>query len=521
MRLAFCYLLFAIGLCANGQAKQRKLGPALNNPSFNYWAPYVSLDGNTLVFLCDYTEDNQPTPFIAVRQGVDWKEPLLIPKKIIALSFTKGLTLNPDGKTLYIASTRGGTLGGFDILTSQFNGTTFSDPQSIGAPINSSSNESSPTFSPEGTTLFFMRCNKMTVSGADECKIMMSKKKYGVWEKPTELPASINAGNSQMPRMLGDGQTLLFSSNKHQPGKGGMDLYITRLIDGQWGTPINLEFANTAADEIYASASSLGMNLLKDAKGPKKSELVDFLFPPEVKPKAVARITGVVEGLSDLTKANVSLVNLESKKPIFNMNPDAKGNFVCYIPEGNLYGLFVDPPTENFRYFMKLYDLTAGKKTPNMDRVKATLKPMAPGDEFELTGVSFNNYSSELHPTSIIELQKVARMMSGNQALNINLDVALYGLIKDSVQTPDLTEAQPDTVVYEMEVEIDSVTTETRDSIVVEYTYDNNRTQKQSEAVANYLVKLGVKPNRISVTNKAVAEPVAEKRRTVVYLKAN
>ena len=154
-------LLLLMGTVAPAQPKPRKLNPALNNPSFNYWAPYVCLDGNTILFTSDYTEDNLPAIFIAVKQGVDWKEPVPLTKKITALSFTKAFTLSVDGKMLYITSSRGGTIGGFDILTSQISGGAFGEPTFLGAPINSPTNEGAPTFSPDGATIFFMRCAKM------------------------------------------------------------------------------------------------------------------------------------------------------------------------------------------------------------------------------------------------------------------------------------------------------------------------------------------------------------------------
>jgi hypothetical protein len=521
MRAILIGCCLAICTVGSSQVKQRKLGPALNSSSFNYWAPYVSIDGNTLLFNHDYTDDNTPALFVAIRQGVDWNEPVLIPKKITALSFSKGSTLSPDGKSMYITSSRGGTLGGFDILVSQITGTAFSDPQSIGAPINSTTNEGSPTFSPDGTIMYFMRCNKMNFAGADECKIMTSRMRNGQWEMPAELPSTINAGNSQMPRMLADGQTLLFSSNKHTPSKGGMDLYMTRLNDNQWSAPVNLDFVNTSADEIYASASSLGLYLLKDMKGERKSELVEYLFPNEVKPKAVVRVLGVIEGLSDPAKGNINLVNLETKKTLYNLRPDSKGNFVCYIPEGYLYGLYVDPPTENFRFFAKRYDLRKGNKIPNSDRIMASLKPLGPGDEMEMTGVLFKSFSSEIDPLSVVDFQKTARMLRGNPSLNFSVDVTLFGLMKDAVQREDLTEVVSDTVVYEKEFQVDSVTTETRDSIVVEYLYHNDRTQKQAQSIAEMLVKHGAPANKITITYKALEEPVADKRRTVVKIKAH
>lgn len=518
------------------QPKQRKLGPPLNSPSFNYQAPYVSLDGNTLLFTYDYTDDGQPGLFVSLRTGVDWKEPIAVPRKITTLSFSKASTLSPDGKMVYLTSSRGGSLGGFDIWMSAFNGTSFSDPVSIGAPINSSAHEGSPTLSPDGNLIFFMRCGKMTAASADDCKIMMSKKgSNGLWGAPTELPATINAGNSQMPRILADGQTLLFASNKHTPNQGGLDFYSTTWIDGQWTAPVNLDFANTPGDDLFASANSLGTSLLCEAAGAKRSELVEFIFPSNLKPMATTRVTGVVSGVTDASKAVVNLVDLSNGKIHALVRPDTRGNFICYVPEGKDFGLFVDPPMENMSYFMKRYDYRNGRIQPN-DRVLATLKTISPGDEIELSGVSFKPFSAELDPASGPVLQRVAKLIWGNAALKFDLDVTLNGYVKSATQQPDLTEVitkdvvlkLADTVVYEKEFQIDSVTTEMRDSIaiemrdsvVTEYTYHNDRTEKQAQAIAAFLQKQAVKPDRVNYTFRAVEEIIADKRRTIVRLRA-
>jgi hypothetical protein len=197
------YLLsiaIVLGFCfqSNSQFVKRKLGPVLNNHAFNYIAPFISLDGSIIFFLYDYTDENTLQPFIALRQGVDWKEPVAIPKKLTALSFRKGFTFSPDGSIMYVTAKVLYSQGGFDILSCNVTGTTFSEPYTIGPVINSALNDGSPTLSPDGNYMFFMRCNKMDYNSADECKIMMSKKRNGAWEEPTELPASINKGNSQI-----------------------------------------------------------------------------------------------------------------------------------------------------------------------------------------------------------------------------------------------------------------------------------------------------------------------------------
>ena len=54
---------------------------------------------------------------------------------------------------------------------------------------------------------YFMRCETMTGTQADRCKLMVARKKtQWTMDEPTELPAFINTGNSQSPRIMGDGK---------------------------------------------------------------------------------------------------------------------------------------------------------------------------------------------------------------------------------------------------------------------------------------------------------------------------
>ena len=97
---------------------------------------------------------------------------------------------------------------------------------------------------------------------SDNCKILRVKKKpNGQWDVPEELPASINTGNSQTPRIMADGETLVFASNKMAGGKGGMDLYLTRFTNNTWSNPVPLDFVNTDKDDQYVSAAGLGRYL--------------------------------------------------------------------------------------------------------------------------------------------------------------------------------------------------------------------------------------------------------------------
>jgi WD40-like Beta Propeller Repeat len=507
-----------ISVSLYGQAKLRKFPANINHTSISNFAPYISLDGNTMVYVANVAEDNELTMSYTVREGVNWKDPITMPKSVNnRLNFLKGYAISTDGKTLYISNQRSNGIGGFDLYTSQLNGSTWTEPANMLLPANSKLHDACPSLSADGMTMFYMRCEKMDYTKADNCKIMMMTKKLnGQWDTPVELPAPINTGNSQTPRIMGDGETLLFSSNKFQPNKGGMDLYLTKFTNGQWGNPIPLDFANTAGDDQYVSATSLGRYLVKDAPGPRTNELIELLFPAEIRPKGVMKIEGVISGLDDPSSAFITVFNLKDQRKVFSTKPGKDGTFFTYIKEGGVYDLSVDPEKDNYIFFSKTFDLT-GEKFSLLEKVNVSLKPAQAGDDIALDGISFKPGTAELTPSSAQELRRLTRLIQGNSGKFFSIMVTLAGYEKDSVRSnPDLTEVIVDTLKFPVTYKVDSITTGTRDSIVLKTTYHNDRTLKQAKAIGDYLTSQGIPGVRLSHSGKAQPEAILENRKTKV-----
>jgi len=515
-----------------GQAKTRKFPSPVNHPAINVSTPFISLDDNSMVFIADNGEDNMLTVNYTTKDGVNWKQPVAMSRTVnnSKLNFLKGFALSADGKTMYLTSQKAGGIGGFDILISELKGTVWSEPINPGKPINSTLHDGCPSASIDGNTLYFMRCVKMDINKAESCKIMVVKKRStGQWEEPVEMPASVNTGNSQVPRIMGDSETLIFSSNKFAGNKGGMDLYMTRLTGSQWATPVALDFANTPTDDQFVTASALSRYLIRDTKGPKKSEIVELLFPTDQKPKGLMKVEGKIAGLQIPSSAYISVFNQKDQIRVFNGRPLADGSFVVYLKEGENYDLSVEPEQDNYTFFSKQFSVV-GEKLSALEKVNVNLKKLSAGDEIELPGLSFLPYSTDVSSTSTQELRRLVRLMKGNPSYKFNVDVTLIGWQQDSVQSnPDLTEIKRDTthtmVTYTVAPtvtmdsvtnQIDSVITATRDSIFVKTTYHNDRTQKQSQSVKTYLLSQGIAAGNLSTTFKAVVEGVIENRKTKV-----
>src|SRR5690606_29474428 len=134
-------------------------------------------DGNALLFVSNTGEDGAPMVMYTSRES-DWTTPVELSKSINnRLTYVKGFALSADGKRLYFTSTKSPVVGGYDIMTSELRGTTWTEPQNLLLPINSKTNEGSPSLTPDGNTMYFMRCDKMDQRSANGCKIFKTSKK--------------------------------------------------------------------------------------------------------------------------------------------------------------------------------------------------------------------------------------------------------------------------------------------------------------------------------------------------------
>jgi hypothetical protein len=503
----FLVMITVVNMDSFSQAKMRKLPSTLNYPSYNSFAPYLSADANAIVYITDNAEDNTLMPFFSFRNTSDWSEPQPFPKSIYSrLNSVRSFALSADGKKLFYATLKAPSVGGFDLWTSEWKGSGWAEPTNIALPVNSPAHEGAPSVSSDGSTLFFMRCDKMDQEKSQGCRLFsVSKKQNGQWGDPVELPSQINTGNSQSPRIMADGQTLIFSSDKMTPNRGGMDLYETKLTNGTWSAPVPLDFVNTEKDDQYVSVSALGRYLVRDEKGARKNELVEYLIPDKLRPKGMTKIDGkVTDAGGSPIPAYISIFNLTTSSRVFSGRPYPDGSFIVYIMEGGKYELAIDPEKDNATFFAKQFDLITDK-IPQVERVTAVLKTVEIGDEIILDGLQFARESGNVdRATSTSQLGKLLRTIKGNPQMKFEIQVLMTGYQQDSIQSAlDLTEVMYDTTRTTFD-EIDTLgQVYQKDTLFVRTTYHNDRTWKQSESVVNALISQGADPGSLSFFGNA------------------
>jgi hypothetical protein len=501
------------------QAKVRRLPSIINHPSLDLYAPYISFDGNALLFIANTGQDGALTLSYTSRES-DWSAPVEMPKHVTTrLNFLKGYALSADGKKMYYTCAKSPVVGGYDIMMTELKGTVWTQPENLALPINSKTNDGAPSFTPDGSTMYFMRCDKMDQAKAEACKLFMAKKKpTGQWDEPVELPASINTGNSQTPRIMADGETLIFASNKMSGGKGGMDLYVSKLKNGSWSAPVPLDFVNTEKDDQYVSVAALGRYLIKESPGSRKnSELTEFLIPDELRPRGMMKVEGkITDDTGAPVPAYIAIIDLNTNKRVYAGRPAADGTYFVYLLEGTRYEISIDPEQSNVTYFSKQFDLTTDK-IPQKEKVNAVLKKPAASDELPLDLVRFKPNSSSVDPSSETELKRLARVAKANPDLKFEIQVLLDGYKEDSVPSDaDLTEIISDSIHAKYD-DIDTLgQLYKRDTVIAKTTYHNNRTIQQSQAIIEYLVAQGANAANFRYFGNAIPATIPGNRKLTV-----
>ncbi len=140
--------------------------------------------------------------------------------------------------------------------------------------LNTRYHEGPATFSADGSQIIFTRNNfnegQKGVSNDNNIKLKLYSAQWGNgdWTNVQELPFNSNDYSTAHPSLSKDGTLLYFVSDMPQ-GMGGKDIYVSRFVNGQWSTPINLgKELNTKQDEVFPFIDARG-NLYFSTAGRK------------------------------------------------------------------------------------------------------------------------------------------------------------------------------------------------------------------------------------------------------------
>ena len=361
-----------LGIFSYTQAQiRRPLGPPVNTPQFNEYAPSISANNKTMIFETDRAGEGKWELYYTTKND---KNKWLPAKPITNINkvgkdndLIGGPSISYDGKTLFFFASFEGGKGDMDIYYSTWNGIDWSEPKTLGETVNSKAYEGFPSVSADGKNLYFIRDSFSKRKDKALCySIWLSKKQEdGSWGIAEKLPAPINGDCEKSPRIMADNRTLIFSSIR-KDGVGGFDLYQSfQEDDGSWATPINLEYINTEEDDQFASVSAAGDLMYYYSSG----DIYTVTIPDKYRKYKLVTVDGKV--IDAITKqpiaTKITSKSNNNKEKVISTVVDANGLFSMIYRVGSKYELSTSPLNDYFPYrgFM---DMTTAKETDNIEK---------------------------------------------------------------------------------------------------------------------------------------------------------
>lgn len=287
---------------------------------------------------------------------------------------------------------------------------------------------SSASLSADGTILIMGFSEKAGDTDAD--LYVTFKDTAGHWIKPISLGEDINTPDfvEDTPFLAADGQTLYFASNRPD-GFGQLDIYMSQRQDKtwqRWSKPQNLgKRINSAASELFFSMPNTTtdyayMSVYRPDEG-HTSDIVQVWLPDWAKPTAVLTVSGKV-------------FNSQSKEPVaaqifYQILPDgshlqvpaaADGSYNIALAYGYEYAIWAQKP--NYWASSAHLDLTKVEMRSNSFIEKnLELTPLQKGSDLTIDNLFFEVNKSEILPSSLPALERLATLFRTNPAIHIEI----------------------------------------------------------------------------------------------------
>lgn len=523
--------VYHIGVLA--QVPRKVLPRSVNIMNKDNFAPSLSADGKTMIYLSTYSASGAPELKYTRRSGPEkWAQPEEVEEvnTFPELNFIGGFCLSADGNTIYFTSTRGQGIGQYDIMYTEKKGNRWMPAKNLGKPVNSPGHDAAPSISPDGQYLYFMRCDRMNRDEASGCEIWVSKRRNKeLWNPPVKLPAPVNLGDDQFPKIFPDNRTLVFSSRR-SGGKGGLDFYFTKNLGDHWSKPEPMSFLNSSRDEMFASLTAKGNEIYFSTDYRGKENIILSKLPVAYQGDKVVLMDGQVvdDRTEDPVKAFIQVYDTETKKRVlYARTDDANGKFHTVFPVGRAYDFSIQSLDKKYLYSAKLYfaDSLAGSARENH---VFRLQEVRDGLSFIDENIRFRPRSAELEEASHFELKRIMKVLKDHPDLNIEIGIHTDRVITDSIQSSeDLTETRIDTIYafeeydalwadnsgregkqgridveyLDKNVDLDSLNNSIPQPAIreIRYTFHNDRTIRQAETLLHTFLELGVPAERIEV----------------------
>ena len=399
----------------------QNLGDSINTIDLEYF-PSLTIDGKKLIFT--KRVNNKESFYESDLKNGMWNDAFPLEGKINSPEFNVGAqNISQDGEWLIFTGCnfpRG--FGSCDLYISYLTKNGWSEPQNLGRNVNSEFWESTPSLSPDKRDLYFSSNRTGGFGGKDIW--VCHRNENGNWSQPENLGAQINtAGDESTPFIHADNETLYFNSSGLPGYSNEPDLFVVRkLADGKWGTPENLGYPiNTIGDEGSKVVNADGKTAYyssdrSDTKG--GLDIYTFELRKDLRPLKTLWVKGKVYDKN--TKAGlpstVVLTDVNSRVTVSKLQTNEDGNYLITLPEGKDYAFNVH--RKSYLFYSENYNMS-GASPDSVFTADIPLEPIEANAKIILKNVFFDTKKTDLKSESITELDNVVRLMNENPNVKI------------------------------------------------------------------------------------------------------
>lgn len=390
-------------------------------------------------------------------------------------------SISADGKELiFTFCDNRKTIGGCDLYSSSFVDGIWMRPINLGRQLNSESNDSQPSLSGDGQTLYFRSSREGGFGNFDIWSA--TKSTEGIWSNVQNLGEYINtAGNDETPFLHKDGLTLYFSSDGRD-GLGDLDLYLARRDqwDAEWSSiehmpyPINTPYEDSG---LKVSLDGKIAYFATDRNEGNLRDLYSFALPESLRPHESSYIKVLVVDASTQqpVMASLKLTALQGNAQQLTAQADNNGEVLMSFPTDQAMSIHIIHPDYLF-FSDHIEPLDNTSKTEplvyKVDLEKATKKSeIEENKPIVLQNIFFETGSAVLDPRSQVEID------------------LLHTLLNDFSTMTIMIIGHTDNVGNE------------QDNILL--------SQQRALAVRQALIDKGIAAIRLSHTGKGESEPIA------------
>lgn len=486
-------------------AQKRKLSPNITNHNDNEYAPKLTADGRTIIYLSDYTMSGKSELFISYGSGGNnWQQGQAMEIPSQSLIPFGAYTISYDGQQLVYATKKSPKIGGYDIQFQQKQGSKWASAVNPGKPLNSALNELDPSLSADGKTLYFSRCETMDPYTGN-CRLFSAEYLGDVyWKKPQEIHLDLASSSFVNPVILPDNKTLYFAALN---SSGDYDFYMSRKKGDGWSKPVAMDFLNTDEDDRYLGVTALGDVVYTHEKDARSYDLYMVKVPEEFQPAKVYYLEGTVTNLP--ARALVRATDVVTGEELIRLiiKPEEK-TFGIYLPEGHQLDFSIETKEQGFGYYTEFFDLEA-MRFSKKEVKDITLPKLQGGGQYPFA-IAFKEHTVDFAEGTEEEFARLINLMQQNRSFRFHLEVYQQSISESEQYADSLPEirydtlivvpGQMDTLAFEtsMASEVDSTAVAKEPMKEIVTIYHNDLTQKRADVIKSYLLGKGVPENRFS-----------------------